>query len=203
MDKAFGYIDRAGRVTINPQFNSATDFSEGLARVLVGGHFDSSVNRVVDAKWGFIDRTGKYVIMPQFDHAGDFHEGLAMVGIGSPGLSDGLGDFSDFKYGYIDRKGRWQINPQFDWHICRDDGVSEQNATPDAVSFSEGMAVVKIRQTFGEKLGYINKAGKLVINPQFDRAGPFRDGLAFVAAGSEEGYIDRRGRHVWKTTIEH
>jgi hypothetical protein len=39
----------------------------------------------------------------------------------------------------------------------------------DCRSFSEGLAVVKIE----DKWGYIDKTGKIVINPQFDDAGGF------------------------------
>src|SRR5262245_32107903 len=68
-----GYIDRTGKIVIKPQFDGATDFSEGLAVVAVheGGY-----------KEGYIDETGKMVIPPQFDKATAFSEGLALVGIG-------------------------------------------------------------------------------------------------------------------------
>jgi hypothetical protein len=49
---------------IPAQFDSAEDFSEGLARVLV------------DGKYGFINRTGTVVVPPQFKNAGDFSSGV-------------------------------------------------------------------------------------------------------------------------------
>jgi hypothetical protein len=42
--------------------------------------------------------------------------------------------------------------------------------------FSDGLAPVQI----GNKWGYIDKAGKIAINPQLDTAGAFSDGLAWV-----------------------
>ena len=36
-----------------------------------------------------------------------------------------------------------------------------------------------------------------VINPQFDEAGSFSDGLAQVKAGGRFGYIDATGKYVW------
>jgi len=33
----FGYIDKTGNIIIKPQFDSAWDFSEGLARVSIDG----------------------------------------------------------------------------------------------------------------------------------------------------------------------
>ena len=67
MAKKYGFIDKNGKVVIEPQFDGADAFSEGLARVKK------------DRKWGFIDKSGKVVIEPQFDWVSDFSEGLAKV----------------------------------------------------------------------------------------------------------------------------
>ncbi len=48
-----------GTFAINPQFDSALSFSEGLAAVRIG---DSETG-----KWGYIDTTGRMMIDPQFD----------------------------------------------------------------------------------------------------------------------------------------
>ena len=71
MAKKWGYIDKSGKVVIEPQFDSADDFSEGLAKVKK------------DGKRGYIDKIGKVVIEPQFDEVWDFSEGLATVAIES------------------------------------------------------------------------------------------------------------------------
>jgi hypothetical protein len=70
--------DKTGKFIINPQFDSAWFFSDGLALVEVG------------KKWGYIDKTGKFVINPQFDSADFFSDGLALVEVGK-------------KWGYIHR----------------------------------------------------------------------------------------------------
>ena len=67
MASKYGFIDKSGKVVIEPQFDDAEDFSEGLAQV------------GKDGKWGFIDKSGKVVIEPQYDYVGDFSEGLAKV----------------------------------------------------------------------------------------------------------------------------
>ena len=51
--RRFGFIDRAGQFAIQPTFESARDFEEGLAAVRIEG------------RWGFIDTTGRIVIPPQ------------------------------------------------------------------------------------------------------------------------------------------
>ncbi|HIO50419.1 TPA: WG repeat-containing protein [Candidatus Poribacteria bacterium] len=47
------YIDKTGKYVINPQFDSAGNFSEGLAPVRIG---DDKTG-----KWGCIDKTGKFL----------------------------------------------------------------------------------------------------------------------------------------------
>ncbi|MBU0569036.1 WG repeat-containing protein [bacterium] len=215
----WGYIDKNGKYVINPQFDFARSFSEGLAMVMIDGkcgYIDKSGKYVInpqfdfarsfseglamvrlDEKCGYIDKNGKYVINPQFDFAGSFSEGLARVEIGE-------------KWGYIDKSGKYVINPQFDLAWCFSEGlagveIGEKwgyidrsgkyviNSQFDlAWSFSEGLAVVRI----GEKCGYIDRSGKYVINPQFDNAGNFSERLAMVRIGEKWGYIDRSGKYV-------
>jgi hypothetical protein len=81
----WGFIDQTGKTIIPPRFNSAQEFSEGLAPVMVGG------------KFGFADQAGKLVIPASFSEARNFAEGLAPVGVGR-------------KTGYIDKTGKfvWQ-----------------------------------------------------------------------------------------------
>ena len=54
-DGKWGFIDKNGKVVIEPQYDFAEPFSEGLGKVKK------------DGKWGFIDKSGKVVIEPQFD----------------------------------------------------------------------------------------------------------------------------------------
>ena len=85
----WGYIDATGSVVVEPQFDMAWDFSEGLGRVRprYGGH-----------GMGYINGKGKIVIKPQLDRAHDFSEGLACV----------VKEFGG-KWGYINRKGKYRI----------------------------------------------------------------------------------------------
>ena len=83
-----GYINRAGKVVIPPQFLDAGRFEDGLAPVLAGN------------TWGYIDKDGKLDIAPQFDVADPFSDGRALVGMQG-------------KFGYIGKKGTFVINPQY------------------------------------------------------------------------------------------
>jgi len=51
------------------------------------------------------------------------------------------------------------------------------------------------------KWGFIDKTGKIVIEPKFDNiARDFSEGLALFNLGSKYGYIDKTGKYVWEPT---
>ncbi|WP_018719610.1 WG repeat-containing protein [Arhodomonas aquaeolei] len=62
-----GYIDKSGSMVIEPRFDDATDFANGLA----------AVSR--DGEWGYIDVRGEWVIPPQFEDANPFGAGGAAM----------------------------------------------------------------------------------------------------------------------------
>jgi hypothetical protein len=74
----WGYLDKTGKWAIKPQFEIATDFSEGLAAVEVStgkepGHKEPTY------KWGYIEHSGNFAIAPQFFAARPFRNGVAPV----------------------------------------------------------------------------------------------------------------------------
>lgn len=162
----WGFIDMTGKLVVEPKFGWAFDFSEGLAAVL-----DGDWNA---GKFGYIDTTGRFVIEPQFGEARQFHDGLAAVRVGARKRD---------KWGYIDTTGRFVIKPRF----------------ADAGDFSDRLAPVAIRpleipfdhtleshfgfsfsDLFFKRWGFMNKAGRFVIKPQFAFANEFRHGEAEV-----------------------
>jgi len=186
-----GFMDKSGKIVIEPKFIHVTDFHEGLAGVS-GGFIDQTGKPVVDGKfsevgifreglasarigekWGYIDKTGQVVIDMKFDDARYFSEGFAAVKIAG-------------KYGYTDRNGRVVIEPIFD--------VAQE--------FSEGLASVLI----AHKYGYIDQTGRVVIKPEFDVNGgnAFCNGLAEIVECDKPnyhckiGYIDKLGKYIWK-----
>lgn len=189
----FGYINRAGTTAIPNQFDVASDFTGGLAKVGTqeGGAY----------KWGFIDHTGNLVIPIQYDDAGDFSGGLAAVKAGE-------------KFGFINKSGDFQILPQYDYagdfaeglapvHVAKFGFInsSGQMVIPEqfdlAFPFTEGLARVSVDQGSGPLTGFIDTTGRIVIDPHFDNAGAFSGGLAMVQQGGYTGYVDRTGKFVW------
>lgn len=211
-----GFIDKAGKIVINPQFEGASPFFDGLAATEIGN------------KYGFVDKDGKIVINPQFEDAQPFINGLAAVQVGKQyGYVDKEGKIAinpqfDFafpfsaeglalvvlnrKIGFVDKSGKYEINPQFASQGGFINALSEAFAiTSDIgrISFSEGLAPAQIGEG---KTGYIDKTGKIVINPQFGAALPFYGGMAFVVSedspGGEMAWIDKEGKYVWREVKE-
>jgi hypothetical protein len=201
----WGYIDQTGRLVIPFTFDSAGNFSEGLAVVNM------------QEKSGYIDKTGKIVIPPRFISGFSFSEGLAAV---LTRQIDQEGKTPRYEYSYIDRSGRVVIQPPQDpesikWFAMVAGGLAFSEGLAfvakgklgfidkagkqviplrydDAQPFSEGLAAVSLK----DKYGYIDRSGKMVIPPRFSSAGPFSEGLAAVENGAQEGYIDKTGKLV-------
>jgi len=224
----YGFIDKTGKMVIDPQFEQVFEFSEGLAAV-----------RTKEDVWGFIDKSGKMVIEPKFDDVRNFSEGFASVRIGgkwgfidksgnmviepiygySDGFFEGLARVEiEEKRGFIDKTGQIVINPIFNgsvgnfheglaWvKIGEKEGFIDKtgqiviNPIYDvARDFNEGLACV-INE---EKYGFIDKTGQMIIDFQFDDAGDFKDGLACVKIGENYGYIDRTGQIVIDPIFDH
>ena len=70
INNKFGFIDATGTFSIHPQFNDASNFSDGLARVITAS-----------GKNAYIDKLGKTVIDIGEDRGQDFHDGVAVINL--------------------------------------------------------------------------------------------------------------------------
>lgn len=184
-DRKYGYIDKTGAVVIQPQFDVAYDFSEGLAEVnydvkplanpdaassaLING---TPVRAQTDGgKWGFIDTTGKMVIKvepPVQAPVGPFFEGLALF---TTYIKD-----KGHVLGFMDKTGSIAIKPQFS----------------SAYEFHEGLAAACIGP---KRCGFIDKSGQFVIAPKYARTFSFSEGLGLAGTEYDKlGFIDKSGR---------
>jgi hypothetical protein len=118
-------------------------------------------------KYGYIDKTGQIVIKPRYDSAGPFEGGVATVRQGG-------------KEKTIDTKGR-PAKPQ-----------KKKAAPPPEKPSADLPTPMKL----GDRYGYKDKSGMIVIDPLFDEAGEFKDGLALVKVDGDLGFIDPQGKTV-------
>ncbi|HAV54226.1 MAG TPA: hypothetical protein DCX41_04740 [Aequorivita sp.] len=193
--KEYQYIDRDGKIVINPQFGQATVFRDGLALIRTSSE---------EPKYGYINPDGRYEINAQYKNATVFAEGLAWViaenaaptAISKSGeikftlqdaeyvknYSNGLAAFAiigedgNLKWGFVDAIGKVIITPQFS----------------NVDKFSENRCAV---QNKDGKWGYIEKDGKIIINLQFDSAQTFENEKAIVKSNDKWGVIDAQGKY--------
>ncbi|MBQ5620958.1 MAG: WG repeat-containing protein [Alistipes sp.] len=136
----YGYLGNLGLWVIKPQFKSASDFSNGMARVRVG------------SRYGAINPLGQWVIPPVFPSQLDCDSAMSSIRKGRlPGIELWLTEDPETeRYGFLNHFGEWHIPPQYE----------------DGSDFdSNGFAVVK---PVNGRWGVINRQNQWVIQPNFE-----------------------------------
>lgn len=181
------YCDKKGKRITNMEFIQALPFKNGLARATVDRKSWCVLNRngwIHEIKDVFIhppsynpDGTATFnglLTLQTVDSIGNIFDGTDVNGItiGSTSISPTVFSVNDVFGFFNDTLGVVTIQPQFN----------------QAQPFSEELAAVKI----GEKWGYIDKSGKIVIPTIFDSAGQFTGGRAKIVIDGKNYFIDKR-----------
>ncbi|HOP63340.1 MAG TPA: WG repeat-containing protein [Spirochaetota bacterium] len=180
---------------VKPQFDYASSFHENFARIQING------------KWGFINNKGEMVVKPQYVWVTDYHKGYAQIKSKNglwffinkegnifadmkhpPSVYDPKDYFcinrsvggKDIEWGFIYFKYDFWVVEECRYHI-REVKDSHNGFTP-----------IKING----KWGFINRKGRVVIAPRFDRVMDFHEGLARFQKDGMWGFINRKGRVV-------
>lgn len=193
----WGFINTDGQMVITPQFEDVSDFENGNAAGLDNEgnlKFFDKTGKAIDLDNLSTDVTNLECVIDEYgeldlintktgaryDDFGLFSEGLARVTHGGYALVDAqlYGAVS----GYVDKIGKVVIPLQFGY---------------PANDFHEGLASVSTEVAPDEwKMGFIDKRGQFVIQPQYDWAGDFHEGMAIVKVDEKWGFVDKNGTMV-------
>ena len=195
----YGFVDLNGKVVIEPQWDEVS--GPQLEEIdKVAGFSDGFAAVKRDGKWGWIDKTGRLFLVPSLSSPPNFHEGL------SPFERDG-------KWGYIDTKGTVVIQPE--WEEAGEfaggyagvkrggkwGGIDKTGrlVTPlgryERLYFEPELGLWQI--TVGKKSGYMDRAGRVVIKPQWDDVFFWSEGLALVFRERKGDLSTRRARSLF------
>ena len=157
----------------------------------------------VGERVGFVSPNGRMAIKAKFSEARSFTMGLAAVR-----TTDGL-------WGYINSRGRYLVKPRFERAHAYSNGLALTSDSKEgrcewlnlqgkvAVkyqsfgcgAFRNGLAPVLV----GDKWGFIDFKGRLVLQPRWGRVHAFSEGRARVLVNGSYGFIDTAGRAMVKT----
>ena len=218
-----GYIDRSGKVVIEPQFepygNYSGVFHDGIAEVGVssGKYVDATGKPVAKeklyrgwdfseglaaalaedgGKWGYVDRTGEFAISPRFEGHPNGYVSSFSEGRAWVQVSG--------RYGFIDRTGEFAILPAFLHAENFHDGMARVVVEGPCAFASDGPCP-SFRVLGGPpqpmddmgacRIAFVDKDG-VVLKERFEMAKDFSEGLAPVMQGRKWGFIDKSGRVV-------
>lgn len=186
---SWGFIDKQGDVVIDFKYPRVGNFKNGLTWVATPDGY------------GYINQEERFVIPAEFERAHDFEGNVARVVMGG-------------EYGLIDTEGRFVIKPRYaaiepfneyglaiasdgkkwlKYSVINLRGETITNQAYNEIQpFSEGLAVVKLVDTYG----YIDVTGRQVIPCEFSKASAFYEGRAAVQQNGACGYINKTGNQV-------
>ncbi|GAB3012154.1 hypothetical protein GCM10027051_13700 [Niabella terrae] len=148
-----------------------------------------------EGKWGYADERFQIRIPFGLDKADDFAYGLAVVHQGK-------------KTGVINPKGQWVIPPTYsDLHVdFGSDRIFAERQDSTFIFDNQGRLLLATPFEYigyfgnqhyayfrkNKKLGYLDYNLKVICAPQYDGAGHFYDGRAWVVNNKKGGYMDER-----------
>ena len=191
----YGFVDRDGRMVIEPQFINAAEFPDDPANL------DYTA---IDRDWCYFDRTGKIVIRVSMGE--HLVPAIAFVN-GRLRVKDG------FTWGYKDATGNWAIPARFNDAQNFKDGIARVQQADKWILIdthgkevpedkrkirpigppSEGLALAEDNGL----LGWVNDQGKPAFPfRKYDEAHAFSNGRARIQVDGMYGFLDPTGKLV-------
>lgn len=170
----WGYIDIRGNIAVEPVYNMADDFYDGVGIIQTYDNTEGSI------KYGAVDSSGKLVVKPEYDYISRFDGGVA-------GAVNMEKDTYGFVYHIINKKGKSLCTLPENLEI-----YSMLHSGYYMPIQSDGMILV--RNTYTEMYGYMNKNGKMIIPCNYYEGYNYSEGLALVKDKNSYRYIDKTGK---------
>ena len=128
-------------------------------------------------EWGIVNDAGAFVIAPRFQN-------VEMLGVGILGVQEA------HKWGMVNLENGTLIVEPIYYAIRRfSEGLAETQPNPPSFPYN------------GERIGYIDLKGQLVIPSKFAQGSPFTGGIAQVGVlyngDLDWNFIDKEGRYLW------
>lgn len=184
------FINRFGKIVIQNEIEATNGFCNGLARVVLS-----------DGRIGIINQSGTMLYGPSSRPVSDPSDKSIVVRLSKRNwivLNEKGIAVLNLRFDYVGsfHEGLAQVNNGDRWGFINKSGeIVVPLSFEDATDYSEGLAGVMI----GKRWGFISKTGKIEIPAQFDLIErPFRNSRAYVSTVENEGYINRKGRFVWR-----
>ena len=197
-DGLWGCIDAAGQFIVRPEYRDIAEYRQGENTFVTV--FDSVLS-------------GAAVNSALYDT-----NGIKLFGLSGRlcEMNDGLMPFSRQKgeqqaWGYINAHGEIIIEPQYaavgkvsgNYALVRDfDGrtqllnIHAKTGTPlEGVDSLDAVGNRRVLMRQGEKFGFLNVGGELIIDYIYDAAEPFRGGVALVARDGLYGLLTADGAY--------
>jgi hypothetical protein len=190
----WGLIRQDGSAALAPIALAVRDVSGGYAAV-----------KLDDGLWNLIHCDGAWLMTQGATDCGDMCDGRCAM------LSGG-------RWGFVDASGAWVIDPRFSKvHAFREGVAGVQSADAPGFRFIDkqgrqlgdttfdevdahfsGLARVRI----GERWGFADTSGRLVIAAEFEKAFRFSGGMAAVQIGEKWTWVDPTGRRLCKPRFD-
>ncbi|MGJ0159269.1 WG repeat-containing protein, partial [Campylobacter coli] len=184
----FGFKDQNDSVVIEPKFDLALDFKNGVARVMQ------------DEKFGLIDKNGNFIIEPQFEDIPYFSDNVFKAKIASKIVEISKKTYARdsviktkwyWKWKLIDSSGKMIFDQKF--------GDEDHPYLKNNIFFDKG----KLKRIYIKgKAGFIDNEGKIIVEPKFDSIQDFKKGFAAVKLKGKWGFVDENGKMIIKAKYD-
>jgi hypothetical protein len=214
-NKRYGLINARGKLVLEPAYNEIFSSENGnwyfpfvqdsAQKKAADEHahedeFDEHHPDAMIGLYGIVDSTGKLIAPPVYDQQPVFGDGMFRIS-------------RNGKYGFADAQGKEIVAPVYAYATPFRNGCAvvtsgSKNIIIDKTGKETGVISAPASEVFkascerirfrapGGRYGYCDKAGRVVVAPQFEAADDFVFNRAIVEQNGRYGLIDREGNWV-------